>query len=343
MKYIHSVFLGMFILLCTSCMRNDDEPALPERPISRLYVSMSEFQTNETADPFDNLLVIDPADSATMESATVYRTDARGGSAVYFDPAIGSVFQANLTDTNVYVLSVSNRGVLSISGTFGNELLDAMRGIWYHHPSENLYIANLTTPSTLYVYNAPLRNRGFREPTHRLELDGVRPWGICMYDDNMLMVRTGAGGGVSVFTDLPADTNGTSITPAVNLTVDGASDLRGIAYSQSLDMMVLSDHNNNRVYLFEQASALFSSSGTITPTRTISGSNTGLNGPIDVTIDDREGSERLYIANAQSKTLLRFPISANGNVTPETGITLNYAPASIYLDARGRAMDVEEE
>ncbi len=336
------VLLGILVLVCTSCMRNDDEPTLPERPISRLYVSMSEFQTDETADPFDNLLVVDPADSATMESATIYRTEARGGSGIYFDPAIGSVFQANLTDTNVYVLSVSNRGILSVSGSFGNELLDAMRGIWYHHPSENLYIANLTTPSTLYVYHAPLRNRGFRVPNHALELEGVRPWGICMYDDNMLMVRTGAEGGVSVYTDLPADTNGTSIRAAATLTVEGASDLRGIAYSKALDVMALSDHNGNRIYIFEQASTLFSSSGTITPTRTISGANTGLNGPIDVTIDERQGGERLYVANAQSKTIVRFPLSASGNAIPETTARLNYAPASIHVDARGRAANAEE-
>lgn len=338
-KQLGLFVFGVITLVCTSCMRNDDEPALPERPISRLYVSMSEFRIDDTQDPYTNLLVVDPADSATMESSSPYYTEARGGSAIYFEPAISSVFQANLTDTNLFVLSVSNRGVLSVSGVFGHEALDAMRGIWYHHPSENLYVANLTNPSTLYVYHQPLRKRGHEPPKHALQLGDVRPWGICMYDDNMLMVRTGAGGGVSVYTDLPADTNSTSITAAATLTVDGASDLRGVAYSKSLDLMVLSDHSGNRVYLFEQASALFSSSGTITPTRIISGSNTGLNGPIDVTIDDRSGGERLYVANAQSKTVSRFPIAASGNATPETTLSLFYAPASVYVDARGRAMD----
>lgn len=339
MKQLVWAFWGLVALACASCMRNDDEPALPERPISRLYISMSDFQTDETADPFMNLVVIDPADSAAMESASAYRTEARGGGSIHFDPAIGSVFQGNRTDTNIYVLSVSNRGILSVSGSFGNGLLDAMRGIWYHHPSQNLYIANQTSPSMLYVYNAPQRNRGFREPTHSLSLGEVRPWGICMYDNNMLIARTGENGGVSVYTDLPADTNDTSLEPSATLVVAGASGIRGIAYSKALDVMALSDYNQNQVYIFEQASTLFSSSGTITPTRVLSGANTGLSGPIDVTIDDREGGERLYVANADTKMVLRFALSASGNASPETGVVLPYAPASIHVDARGRALE----
>ena len=342
MKQLKAVVLGLLVVLCGACMRNDDEPALPERPISRLYVSLADFQTDEPADPFPNLAVIDPADSATMESATVYRTEARGGGAIYFDPAIGSAFQGNRADTNVYVLSVSNRGILSVSGTFGNGLLDAMRGIWYHHPSQNLYIANQTTPSTLYVYNTPLRNRGFREPTHSLELGDVRPWGICMYGDNMLIARTGENGGVSVYTGLPADTNSTTLQAAATLVVEGASDIRGVAYSAQADVMALTDHNANRVYIFEQASSLFSTSRTITPTRIIAGAITGLNGPIDVTIDDREGGERLYVANAQSRTIVRFPLSASGNAAPETSVLLPHVPASIHVDARGRALELTD-
>lgn len=339
MKQINALVLGCVVLILGACMRNDDEPALPERPISRLYLSMSEFQTDETADPFPNLGVIDPADSATMESGTLYRTAAQGGGAVYFDPALGTVFQGSRIDTSIYVLSVSNRGILSVSGTFGNGLLDAMRGIWYHHPSQNLYIANQTTPSTLYVYHAPLRNRGFREPTHSLSLGDVRPWGICMYEDNLLIARTGENGGVSIYTAVPADTNSTTLQAAATLVVDGAEDIRGIAYSQRADVLALSDHSANKVYIFEQASALFSASGTITPTRVLKGSNTGLAGPIDLSIDDREGSERLYVANAESKAVLRFPLSANGNVRPEASVLLPHAPASIHVDARGRVFE----
>jgi len=56
-KYL---FLGLLITVLglgfVACERGDDEPIQPARSISRLYVSVREFELNETLEPIRNLL-----------------------------------------------------------------------------------------------------------------------------------------------------------------------------------------------------------------------------------------------------------------------------------------------
>ncbi|MGO9451267.1 MAG: hypothetical protein ACLQDV_09530 [Candidatus Binataceae bacterium] len=54
-------------------------------------------------------------------------------------------------------------------------------------------------------------------------------------------------------------------------------------------------------------------SGDIAPTRTISGSNTGLNAPFGVAVDK---SGNIFVANEGGSNVLKFEAAANGNVAP---------------------------
>lgn len=337
-KILQVLLVGTLGLMLGSCVRNDDEPLIPRAPISRLYVSLLEFQTDETADPYANLLIIDPA-NGEQAAGSFFNSGVREGSGVFFSPEVSRVFQGSVLDQSIILMNVTDVGIPQRSGQLSNENLTAIRGLHYDHNSRNLYVANNWTPSGIYVFDNPLNRNGDVEPLRYFPLGGVRPWGITMWDDNLLVVRTGASGGVNLYTDMSSKLTGTGdLSPQAVLTVAGSNALRGLAYSKSLDLLVLTEYDNAQVLIFENASRLFAlGSDMITPTRIISGSNTGLNGPIDVAIDDREGSLLLYVADKPSKSVLRFELSAQGNVRPLFQAILPLTPESLFLDARGMA------
>lgn len=330
------IVMGSLVLFFGSCVRNDDEPLIPRAPISRLYVSLLEFQSDETADPYSNLLILDPA-NGDQGAGSLFNSGVREGSGVYFSPEVSRIFQGSVLDQSIVLMSVTDVGIPQRSGQLSNENLTAIRGLHYHHDSRNLFVANNWTPSGIYVFDNPLNRNGEIEALRYFPLNGVRPWGITMWDDNLLVVRTGASGGVNVYTNLSSKMEGTEdLQPQATLTVLGANALRGIAYSKTLDLLVLTEFEKAQVLIFEQASRLFSSStADITPTRIIAGTSTGLAGPVDVSIDEREGSLLLYVADKPSKSILRFDLSASGNASPLFRTILPLTPESIFLDARG--------
>jgi len=79
------------------------------------------------------------------------------------------------------------------------------------------------------------------------------------------------------------------------------------------------------------------SNGNVAPSATISGSNTGLDGPSGIAVDS---SGNIYVANWDSSTVTIYPASSTGNVTPSATIR-GYAtglndPSSITVDGSGK-------
>lgn len=335
-KFLLVLVMGAMALTHSACVRNDDEPLAPRIPISRLYVSLFEYQTDEAADPYSNLLILDPA-TANQPQAAFFNPSIKEGSGIFFSPDAGRLFQASVQDQSIVMMSVTEVGIPQRSGQLRNDSLTAIRGIHYDHTSRNLYLANNWTPSGLYVFDNPMNRNGNVQPLRYFPLNGVRPWGITMWKDNLLVVRTGENPGINYYTAVSTKLTGTAdLVPQAQLTIAGAASLRGVAYSPTLDVMVLTDFQNAQLLVFENASSLFGQAqGTITPTRVISGSNTGLIGPVDVSIDEREGSHHIFVADKTSKSILRFPLAAQGNVSPAVKIQLNLSPESVFLDARG--------
>ena len=77
--------------------------------------------------------------------------------------------------------------------------------------------------------------------------------------------------------------------------------------------------------------------GNATPTATIAGSNTGLNGPVGIVFNT---ARQLYAANTRSNSITVYAAGATGNATPATTIAgsntgLNN-PIGIAVDAAGR-------
>lgn len=334
------------------CVRNDDEPVLPQRPISRLYVSFENYQDDETLEPYENLGVIDPADTTEMEVTIDYDSEVMGGTGVHFNPFAGSIFQGSAQDTTIRMMTVTDLGIPKTSGRIGFHELTAIRGLWYHNQSQMLYVVNNANPTSIYAFHQPLNRNGYAKPTKVLRLGTIRPWGMAMWGDSLLLARTGQNGGVSMYGKLSqTDSLETDFAPLSTLTVDGATSVRGVAFSEELDLLVLADYGTSSVdgsvYVIENAKALLSDpAATVTPTRVIKGTRTGLISPIDVAIDPRNGKQSIYVADAGGNgAVFRFNLSDNGNVAPNAfidGFTENRIPAGLFLDARGQENTADE-
>src|SRR3546814_2799376 len=149
------------LLAIVGCMRNDDEPAYPKRPIARLYVSIEDYQYDAARDDINNVVLIDPADTSEMYVALNHDSEAIGGAGIHFNPFAGRLFQAGYNDTTIRVMNVGSLGALGNSGSIGNGLLKQMRGIAYHHRTQLLYVASATT---IYGFHQPMNRNGFPDP-----------------------------------------------------------------------------------------------------------------------------------------------------------------------------------
>src|SRR5699024_11306964 len=111
MTHIFRVFLACLItisLFISSCVREDDEPIVPENSITRLYISYSDYQSNEDLDPYENVVIIDPADREDLFSVNLKHTsEARGGAALHFSPFAKRLLDRKSTRLNSSHVSIS--------------------------------------------------------------------------------------------------------------------------------------------------------------------------------------------------------------------------------------------
>ncbi|SFB95406.1 hypothetical protein SAMN05421747_102298 [Parapedobacter composti] len=348
------VVIAGLLLAFGGCMRNDDEPLLPTRPISRLYISFEDVAQSDTEPPVDNVALIDPADGGTMTIDFNHNSGAAGGAGIHFSPNVGRAFQSGRYDTLVRVMQVNNLGQLANTGRLGNSRLNQMRGVAFHPATQMLYVANTgSTFSHIYGFYQPMNRNGYTVPNRALQLtEGVRPWGMVLWGDSLLVSDAAANGGIQLYGNLSqADSVEVNFPAISTLRIPGALSIRGIAFVDSLDVLVAADYgdpNQNmagKVYIIQGIKEhLTQPLVTVMPTRVISGPLTGLSGPIDVAIDPRpraDGQRIIYVADAAERPgkVLRFKLSDSGNVAPEAEVTFsapNRRPFSIFLDARGQ-------
>lgn len=353
MKYFLYIYPLLLVSTIWSCQRDDDEPRKARKPISRLYVSTSEYTPNSSEAQVRNVFVIDPADSSlfTAENGLSYRSGALGGSVIHFSPFARSIFQSSMNtpayqDTTIQVMSVNDKGQIAPSGTIGNRKFDNVKGLWYNSFDDQLFAANLGDDTvSVFVINRPKTLRGFVRPAYQVMLND-RIWGMQLDSMDMLLSKTGVNGGILVFKDFvnvvnaKADTLVKDIAPTYTLTIPGTTNIRGFSYANTADILVLSDYVGDgvdgKILIFENFSQV-TGNATLTPTRVISGVLTNLQQPLDVAIDSREGGKYIYVADAKAKKVFRFNIMDSGNVAPDDELTVGsaYTPQSIFLDSRG--------
>jgi hypothetical protein len=333
------IYLLLSLLMVTgfmACKKNDDEPVLAPTRISRLYVSFSDLQTDDLATPYTNIAVFDPADSVSLNAPIYFNSQVKEGAGIYFNPFAKRVFQGSARDFSIRTFSVSLTGVLGLASSFTDSTLISQPDLAYDAISTNLYVSNNLTNS-IHVYEKGGQRSGILKngPNKRFELSS-QPRGLVLDNDSLLVVLRSSELNEIALLENPSKIDSGQVNILKKITISGASDLRGIAYSHKLNLIALSDVANSTIYIIENAREAFTQNQTVMPSQTISGALTRIRNPIDVAIDDRDDKLFLYVADRAegNKAILRFNLSDRGNVAPEAFHNLTLTPASIFLDAR---------
>lgn len=371
MKYC-SFFIPLLIVFVglASCQRNDDEPVVSERKISRLYISTSDY-VRDGGNSYYNVFVVDPADSAVfppIDSIYKFTSGARGGKFITYSPFNGGVvFQSsqnypNAIDTSIYVMGVSRSGVLSSRNEISFGRLNNVLGISYELIEEGNLTADYllalkgdVDADTMFFVTRPTQSITNRKPRFYLPLN-FNSWGVNTNKRDVVVSsytseassedKPDAFNGVVVFkgllNKLAVSTPDTLFTNVdrFNLPIQGAKTVRGISYSEDLDLLVVTDYEGTgatsvgRILFFEKFYKKYTVTQTISPDRVIV-SKGKLKQPLAVAIDGREGGSFIYVADAEAKRVFRFSINDSGDVVPNQELNLNgRTPFSLYLDAR---------
>lgn len=365
-----TLLLFAIVTCLTSCVREDDEPALPKNPISRLYISFSEFQLDEARPPYKNIDIIDPADSLNFfQTALSYDSGIKGGAGISFSPIAKFIFQSSangsissIKDTSIQVMSVDPKtGQPAYKGLISSGVLTNVKGLAYHHNrgSENLYVSNIgdeSKPSYIYLFQNPGNYRGKATRKQQIALGTLIPWTMAFTSTeqtaDLLMSVTGEKRGIAIFSGILGKNPAVdslldekSFPPKAVLTILDQGEIRGFSYSARQDLLAVACYTQGgtgvksigRILLFERAGALLAASGDrpIQPTRIITGALTGLEKPLDVAIDNRDGGKYLYVADADTKIVSRFLITDKDNVEPNNKKLFTLTPVALSLDARG--------
>lgn len=364
-RFLFFFLIPALFVSAISCQRDDDEPAPRElKAISRLYVSTSDYQAGASTS-ISNVTVIDPADQDAFPAANTFYTylsAVKGGKMIHYTPESGLVFQGSINtpgtlDTAIQVMRVAINGGLSTVAKLATRRLDNVRGLYYtvvnDGPtlSEEMLIALNKSDSShikpyLFAFRKPTSTGFLAKPRFEMQLDFI-PWGLTINNKDVFIVKTGENGGVVAYKDFTqnfidkVDTVLTNISMSYELTVTGAKNLRGISYSKSKDILVLTDYDvesnmpkNGKILIFENFSTQ-NTTKSISPTRVITGLTSLLQQPMDVAIDPRADGKYIYVADAQAKRVFRFLIEDEGNVKPNVELNLdNKTPMSLSLDAR---------
>ncbi|WP_164108821.1 MULTISPECIES: hypothetical protein [Sphingobacterium] len=371
-NYLFSIVAVFIVVSIVACKRDDDEPERVRKSISRLYISTEDYASGSAAADLYNVWALDSVDGEKLPKTFSFKiaSGAKGGNMIHFSPfSGGSLFHGSLNsksnlDTAVHVLEVSKTGVISNGTSIRNRIYDKVRGLYYTVVNDDkfsedfLLFANASdttkgTPATetavpdytLFAIDRPRNKGNFTRPRYRMKLDH-NPWGvIAIKNDLVISNATEKDGGVVVYKNfIPQLLNkGDTLMKAPEkyvLKVADAQNIRGLSYSASADILLLTDYvqdqaNSGKILVFEKFSQ-YQSSQTITPTRIVTGALTLLQEPIDVAIDTKEDGKYFFVADPVARRVFRFLISDTGNVAPNDEITIenNRRPRSISLDSR---------
>lgn len=352
---IYYVFAMLAVILgFYACEREDGEPNLEMRKFTRLYVSFEEHTPSKNP-PDTNIRIIYPADSSVFAFNGRHVSQVQGGGSIYFEPQLNAIFQASVNsagtnDTSIAVLSMGSSGSLSNAGLPKSRYYNNVRGMVYHLQTNVLFVVNGSgSDAGVYVMDRPRYANNEKQPVKKLRNSSLVMWGATYRNDMLFTSKTSSPGGIYVFEGITskevseADSIGQLNYDRI-LEIEGATNLRGLFYDTVKNVMAVAQMGDGatvgsgRILIFENFSSMVNEE-TITPTRVITGSNTGLISPVDVVIDTRTTGVYLYVADRVARKISRFLYTDDGNVEPDKVIdTSNLqdgrTPVSITLDTR---------
>jgi DNA-binding beta-propeller fold protein YncE len=319
--------LGLSAVLLSSACAGDENEPMPQSTVSRLYVSAN------TADA--SILIFDPADGADFPEAYSFNSLLPDAQGILFDPYSGTVFQLSRQNRNVKTFTVKTDGTLTAKNSFIDESLASPERLAFDRSRNILYISS-SADSSIYVYASAASRSGAVTADKEFKLDG-EPRDIYLDNDRLFVIIGHKRAEVQLFEAASSLVSG-AVDPVRKITLTGAKTLEGICYSPVRDALILSGTRtidaSPSIYIIEGTASQFARDTAINATRTITGPATGLDKPVDISMDEREGRDLIYIAESAGKKILTFPFSGNGNLSPLLTHSLTGSPRAIFLDAR---------
>lgn len=349
--------LVALVLGFVACEEDDKGPGFEIEKISRLYVSFEEYGTSdERADT--TIRIIQRADSDVFTFTESHISQAEGGGAIYFNPYIKTIFQASVNNSEVdaviSTVNVEQTGILNNKGSgIRSPYYNNVKGFVFHAATGVLMAVNGEGPDAgIYVIDNPQSAGEQKYPYKKLRNEELKMWGAAYRSDRLFTSKVSAPAGIYMFQNLttkpvnPTDSIA-KLEPSRTWQIEGANtNLRGLFYDTIKNVMAIAEMGNEatvgsgRILIFDNFSDMINGADdAITPTRVITGPNTGLIAPVDVVMDMRASGTYLYVADREAKKVSRFKYTDDGNVEPQDVIEtseLRYGitPVGLTLDAR---------
>lgn len=259
-------------------------------------------------------------------------TTLNGPRGIAVDMPHNQIYVANYADNSILVFNDARTvtGGDAPSRTIRNaSVLIGPSALFIDAVHDRLYVANTGGNSVLIFDNASSLSGSTVAPDRILT--GVSttlsaPTGIYV-DTTRNLLYVSNGNQVLVFSNAASTAGDTA--PA--RTIGGLSSPAGLFADVMTDRLYVANTGSNSILVYNNAST---ANGTPAPDRTLSGGATLLNQPRDLFLDT--GTDRLYVSNAGSNTVLVYngASTANGAPAPDrvVDLTASTGPWGIFVD-----------
>lgn len=287
-----------------------------------------------TATPTATATLIATATSTATATRTATPTATRTATPTATATAV--IFATNFSNTNYAVTAYPAGSSGNIAPT--TDIAGANTGLSRPYgvgldSSGNIYVAE-EAANTVTIYAAG--STGNVAPSATIAGSNTllnEPLGLAVDPTGNIYVAN-LGGGYSVTVYPHGSTGNVAPSQAISGSNTGLEQPIGVAADSSGNIYVANSTistSNSRVTVYSAGST-----GNVAPLATISGSNTGLNGPWGIALDS---SRNIYVTSSNSNAITVYPAGSNANATPSATISGSNtglaSPQGIVVDKSG--------
>lgn len=221
--------------------------------------------------------------------------------------AQGLLYVANQVDDSILRFSgaATANGDLAPAATIQGNLtgLEGANYIFLDSANDRLYVANQAGGSIL-VFDSASTITGNAQPTRTIT--GITAPIDVAVDNNRDLLYVASGLDVFVFNSASTVNSNAAFSHDIKLGFQPSA----IFLDSANDRLFVADLVGNAIDVFDAASTLNSSTGNLTPTRSIKGPSTKLNAPSGVTVD---AVGKLIVSNANGNSITIYSDAAGGD------------------------------
>ena len=284
-------------------------------------------------------------------SAMLALAGCGGSSSTPPPPTIGQIYVTTADKDEVSRFKAGDNGNISPQGQFRVQPnLPSFIAMDVPHDRLAIRIDDVTTPAITLIDHASSIFSPLTAPriiTGPATTLGTK-MGLCALDStrDLLYVTQDLGAGTGIVLVFgPASTINGNIAPLRTFTLPfhpaGLVFVlpSGLVLDVANDSLFLSDPVTNAITIFDKASTL---TGSVLPSRTITGTNTQLNVPSHMVLDS---SGRLIVSNLGSNNsgilVFQNAATANGNIVPSASSTINQGISEMAISPAGELYVVD--